>query len=960
MSNWISFEFGNLWALLLGAAVIAATVAIGRRSIAGQSRSRYRFSLVVRILILLLLTAALADMKLRLPGHGVTVLFLLDVSDSVPRPARDASLAFLEEETADLGVDDRAGLIVFGGDASVERSVSQEQLRVGRMQSVIDPDGTDIGAALRLADATFIGAGTEGGRRVVIVSDGNATGGDELIEARNLAVSGAVIDVLPIDYEHAEEVLVDGVQVPAQVHVEEPYRVDGIIESDIATAAEVQLYENGTLVEARTVQLNPGKNRVSFERVNVERARYRYALRVFPERDAVTKNNVGYGFTLIQDRARVLFIGDPVKQAPLLEAFDSGEILYDVVSPVAVPLQAEEYFAYESIVLADVSHFELGIDRMQLLHGVVKNLGVGFVMVGGPNSFGAGGYRGTPIEKLLPVEMEVRQRRMIPNGALALVLHTCEFALGNMWAKRIAQVAVDALSPEDYVGVLLWDGVGSDRWGVPFTLAEDKPRIKALIRTLQPMDMQSFAPSMELALDTLKPAKASQKHVIIISDGDPAPPTQPVMQGLIDSGISVTCVCIQPHGNRDTGQMKKIAKDTGGRYYLVSDPEQLPQIFFREALEVRRNLITEETFTPKIALPSEVLQGVADAGLPPLHGYVITTPKPLAETSLVSHYDDPVFSEWRYGLARTAAFTSDATGRWASDWIGWPGFDTFWAQVVRSIARRGRGELFRVERTIEGERGTVTLDAIDPDGRYVDGLAVQGRVLDPEAGEEVISFQQTGPGRYEAHFNASRAGSYLLSLAYDGEDGVEGMTQTGLNVPYSPEYRQRNANLERLAALAESTGGRVLKAGDDLYSHDVPQQYRKRALLAELLIAALLLFFIDIFARRVYVTLEPLKRALAVLRGRGSARPKPAAEEATLGQLLNQRDRSRSQAPATTQFELGDVDAQRKTDAALASKPDGASGEETSAEEPLAKDGESFTDRLLRAKRKAREDQDRP
>jgi len=77
---------------------------------------------------------------------------------------------------------------------------------------VIDADGTDVGAALRLADATFIGAGTEGGRRVVVISDGNTTSGDALLEARNLAVSGAVVDVLTIDYDHAEEVLVDGVR----------------------------------------------------------------------------------------------------------------------------------------------------------------------------------------------------------------------------------------------------------------------------------------------------------------------------------------------------------------------------------------------------------------------------------------------------------------------------------------------------------------------------------------------------------------------------------------------------------------------------------------------------------------------------------------------------------------------------------------------------------------------------
>ena len=35
---------------------------------------------------------------------------------------------------------------------------------------------------------------------------------------------------------------------------------------------------------------------------------------------------------------------------------------------------------------------------------------------------------------------------------------------------------------------------------------------------------------------------------------------------------------------------------------------------------------------------------------------------------------------------------------------------------------------------------------------------------------EKVEFQQTGPGRYEAHFGAVHAGSYVLSLKYEGED----------------------------------------------------------------------------------------------------------------------------------------------------------------------------------------------
>ncbi|MFQ5653889.1 MAG: hypothetical protein ACE5GW_04045 [Planctomycetota bacterium] len=617
------------------------------------------------------------------------------------------------------------------------------------------------------------------------------------------------------------------------------------------------------------------------------------------------------------------------------------------MTPGEVPMEPESYFLYDTIIFADVPAHELHPDAMQLLHGIVKNMGIGLIMVGGPDSFGAGGYRGSPIERLLPVEMEVKQRKTVPNGALALILHTCEFAQGNLWAKRIAASAIDALSEGDYLGVLLWDGLGADRWGVPFGPAGDKAAIKAQIRGLQPADMPDFNPTMRLAQKALAGAPAFLKHAIIISDGDPQRPAASVMKSFTDSKITVTTICINPHTAAHTAVMKKIAKDTGGRYYLVKDPRKLPRIFFREALEIRRNLIVEEAFTPRIAYSSEVIRGFEEIGFPELHGYVMTTPKPLAESPLVSLYDDPILAHWRYGLARTAAFTSDATSRWGRDWIAWPGFDPFWAQLVRSVARRGAGELFRVDRVVEGDRGRILLDAVDAEGRFIDGIEIAGRLLDPRYEEEGLAFQQTGPGRYEAAFDAGHAGTYLLSLEYDDGAGLRGTTRTGLNVPYSPEYRQVRSDIERLEAIAAATGGRVLVPGDDPFAGEPPSRRQRVHLWDRLLYLSIFLLFFDIFFRRVLLDPAPLRRAILNLRWRRGAGAAPRSQ--TLGTLLQTRDslktRRRPRALETV-----------ATDGELPPRPAGE-GEAQPGGEATARAAEApeeFTDRLLRAKREAR------
>ncbi|MGE3164477.1 MAG: VWA domain-containing protein [Planctomycetota bacterium] len=961
MSEWIPIEFGRPWWLLGLVVALVLTVVIARNSLAGQSRVRARMSLGLRVLVVVLLGLILADLRLTLRGKGLTVLFLLDLSESVPRAASDDLLNALVAMARERPADQRVGLIVFGRDASVEREPSS-QLGQPHVQSVIDRDGTDIAAALRLAHATFVSSAGDGpgrARRIVLISDGNANRGDALLEARNLATADTVIDVLPLDYRYDEEVMVDSLIAPTEAHHDEPYRVTAIVDSLVATQGKILLYENGQLVETREIEIPIGKSRVDFQRTNTDESRYTYEVRLFPERDTVAKNNVGYGATLIGGRARVLMICG-TSRALLVDALQSAGLYVEIVAPDEIPGRAEDYFLYDAIVLVDVPAFHLGNDRMRLLHGVVKNLGVGFVGVGGPDAFGAGGYRDTPIEQLLPVEMDVRNRKSIPNGALAMVLHTCEFPQGNMWAKRIARIAVDALTPDDYVGVLVWTGMGSDLWGVPFGLATDKAAIGNRIASLQPNDMPDFSPSMRLGLAALQTAPAVQKHMLIISDGDPAAPSAQTIQAFIDSRISVSCVCINPHTGQDTGQMKRIAQDTGGRYYRVEGPAELPQIFAREALQVRRNLITEETFVPRIAASHPVLMGVAEEGLPPLHGYVITTSKALAETVLVSHQDDPILSTWRYGLAKTAAFTSDATGRWARDWIGWPGFGTFWAQLVRSVSKRGAGDLFRVQRSIEGERGRITLDAIDPDGRFVDGLGFEGRVLDPQFDEQEVTFQQTGPGRYEADFLATRAGSYLLSATYRGPDQLMGSLHAAVNVSYSPEFRELKASPDKLLALAEVTGGRVLGPSDDPFdTKTLNARSERRPLWESLVPYALLFFFLDIVLRRVMWSLAPLRKLVATLTGRASRAPVSRSE--TLGALLVKREEVRTSQPVARKLELP-AEPKARVKAASPSPPAEPSPPEPTPPEPPAKEksaNESFTDRLLRAKRAAQDERDR-
>ena len=79
-------------------------------------------------------------------------------------------------------------------------------------------------------------------------------------------------------------------------------------------------------------------------------------------------------------------------------------------------------------------------------------------MLGGRDSFGAGGWMNTPVEKALPVDMQIKALKVQGIGAMVLIMHASEIAEGNYWQKVVAKAAINALSSYDYAGMLHWEG----------------------------------------------------------------------------------------------------------------------------------------------------------------------------------------------------------------------------------------------------------------------------------------------------------------------------------------------------------------------------------------------------------------------------------------------------------------------------------------------------------------------
>ncbi len=987
MGGRLPFDFSAPWYLLL-LALLPAAWWLARRSLAGLAGLRRVVSVVLRLLVILLLVLSLAELRILKRNERLAVIFVSDRSESIPAEQREAERQYILEKARerDKSREDLVGVVAFGKVAGIEASPGRDPLELDSFVTLIEPDATNLAAAVRLAAAAF----PEGvGKRIVILSDGNENRESVLDEVRNARSQGVTTDVVPITYAYPSEISVEKLVVDPEVNVGQAFSVRVVVDSTKETEVFLRLFENEAMVTdpGAKVTLRTGKNVFDFQRRFDLAGKYDYEARVEPvdpAGDSILQNNTAGGFTFIQGEPKVLLCSpEPELERAFVAALQAEKIAVKEVTPDFLPRTIEEYFEYQAVILSNVAAHELSEERMLIFEALVKTVGLGFVMIGGENSFGAGGYQGTPVERLLPVDMEIKQRKVLPNGALAMVVHSCEMTNGNYWANQVIQQAIRILSPRDYAGVIYFDYTGQDRWLFPMTQVKERQMMISRLKGFNPGDMPSFQGIVDMAYKGLLGTQASIKHMIILSDGDPAMPSSATINAIQTARITISTICYGSHGGVPPG-MKQLAQQGGGKFHYLQSPRNLPEIFIREATTVQKSLISEEPFAPILSSRGAFLHGIEAGSLPQLDGYVITSPKDLATLNLLhppgaeDPIQDPVLASWSYGLGKSIAFTSDAGRRWGKAWAAWEGYQRFWGQAIRWVSRTRNDDKFRLTRAVDGERGSISIDAITPDGQFLNGIPFEGRVAGPEFESRLIAVRQVSPGRYAADFPVGRRGTYTVALSYE-KDGVKSSYVTGLTVPYSAEYRRLSTNHDLLRQVAEAGRGLYHEdpASADFFARDFPVTRDVQDVWHGLVTLAVGLFFADVFVRRVVVDYvevvrKGLERVTALLRGRAVT---PAPADSRLAVLLERKAEVRGataaryrpgQAAAPSAERSGAAragalspalapGAMTDAGAVLEAKPEVA-GPAAPAPSPLpeAKPEEpSYTSRLLEAKRRA-------
>ncbi len=845
--------FDTYWPLLLLLA-IPYLWWVQRKTLADLTAKHLQLSATVRSSIVTLLALALMQPVIYRSGVWLSVAYLLDVSQSVSPPGIQAAMEWIQR-TNDAGRPQQARFIPFAANSTVFESLDQlKKVNVTLTQpqaalaqgerAPIDQSATDIEGAIDTAIRSFAPHHL---KRLVLISDGNENSGHMMDVLSRLKLEGVRVYAVPAEARTNRDVWVEAIMAPSEITAEELFPLEAHVYSQVDTSAEVEVKYGDKTLGSRKVQLIRGLNRVAFEgSIKDEAGPVTLEAEVKAARDPFPDNNKFRTSIVVQGRPKILYVEGHPQSARYLEAALKAEgFSVTTVPSNAIPLNIEVLDAYDAVVLSDVARNTLNDQQMRTMATYVRDLGGGFILAGGENNYGEGGYSKTIIEEVLPVTFEAKKEK--PESVAMIVVLDKSGSMGGQkieLAKEATKAPLQLLKDEDRFGVVAFDY--NFYWPVRLQSVSNRTQIIQAISTIIAGGETNIYPALREAFIQLTGSSTEVKHVILLSDGRSLPDDfQGLTQKMAEAKITVSTVAVGNGADREL--LANIATWGKGRTYYLEEPTNVPQIFTEETELATGKTLREESFKPVVKKNVEAFKGIDFNAAPPLLGYVATKSKDTSEVLLESKRKDPILARWQYGLGKTVAFTSDLKDRWAVDWLRWKGYPKFWSQLIRETMRRRDDNEFDFRVVRDGNEAKVTINAIRKDGQFRNKLESQVRVISPDQSVSEVLVRQVGPGSYEAKFPLTKKGSYLFRAV--GEDS--GGASRVLAYSYPDEYHFYPPNTDLLRAISAETKGRFQPRAEDIFDPNGETTALPTPLWPYLTAAALLLYLTDVWLRRI-------------------------------------------------------------------------------------------------------------
>jgi uncharacterized membrane protein len=832
----------------------------------------------LRVLVLTAVATALAGPWWPGPDDGRDVVLVLDRSASMSATALDEAKELAAQLAARLQPGDRIGVVAFGRKPAVER-VPTAPFSWPDLARPVDADASDLGAAVA-AGLALVPPGRQGS--LLVVSDGEATGGDLDGAARAAARAGVRIDTVCITTAPGGDVAVADVYAPGEVAVGEPFALSAVVTAPAAGPAAWRLLADGEVVREGTAELRAGRNVLQFRRALPSAGLHEFAVEVVFAGDTEPRNDRGR--TVVRGTAplRVLCVTPGGREDRLSRSLRAQGLEVVVAAPASAPLTAAGLDAVRCVVLEDVPAAALAPGAMATLASWVRDLGGGLLMTGGASSFGVGGWHRTPVEDVLPVTMEMREEQRRFGLAMAIALDrsgSMSVDAGGVTkmqlADRGAAAAVEMLTRLDAVAVLAVD-TG------PHVVVEMQPVVDAQaigerIRSIESQGGGIFVgAALHAAAEQLARSTQQNRHIVLFADADDAEEPGDYLTfvpDLVRAGVTLSVIGLGTPAGTDAALLEELARLGNGRCHFVAEAADLPRVFAQETIQVARSAMIEEPTAVEVQ-PSFATLGDLPAAFPGLGGYALAWRRPRAELDLLTldAQKAPLLTHWQHGLGRSAAFLGELDGALTGDLGTWDQFGGCFATLVRWLGGGQTPGVF-VQARREGDTGFVVVEAEAAQAAALD--TARGVLTTPDGAVRDLGFERLGDGRLQARVPLQTVGLYRAAVQVAGET----VRVAPLVLPYSPEFAPRHDARDgerRLRQLARTTGGHVQPSVTQVLAGE-----RRSAGRVDLgpfaVLAAFALLFVEIVVRRFGLEL-PALRVPAVRRRPRTAAPAAASE----------------------------------------------------------------------------------
>ena len=810
--------FDSPWALSLGLLPLIWAAAEWRRS----ERRRW---LLWKAAAFALAVLAMAQPRMAVSRARVAVAVLADSSASIHAEQAARRRATISRMAAARG---RNPLRVVAFDSSTRPD------RPSSETSWSEVPGTNLEAAVRNGLTLFP---PEYVARMVLISDGKENLGAverALYQARR---RGIPIDTVGLEGRRETALRVTSLAAPTRAFAGESFTIEASVNSLRSGEVLVELTVEGKSIGRSTVDLAAGENDIQLRgRVQTEGA-----VLVRAKLTAGELGEATFEQPILFVRPRALFVsGDAAdRDRHLMELFRAAG--FEVERTNQDP--DSDLTPYDVVIANNRNPDHWPAERKARLEEFVRE-GGGFLLIAGENNEYTEREEADPVMRLLPAE--VAPPRTPEGSAVVLILDKSSSMEGQKMrlARQSAIGVVEKLQPTDQVGVLVFDN--SFLWAVPLAPNSDPRTVQRLIEGIVADGGTQIAPALREAFQQIRTSTAAYKHILLLTDGiSEEGDSLKLARAAAKLKITISTVGLGLDVNR--AYLERIAQTAHGQTYLLADVSRLRQLVLRDVMEHTGSSIVEEAAKPVVVRQVELLDGVAIEEAGPLLGWVKFVAKAGAETILqFEEENDPLLVRWQYGLGRSAVFASDATARWATNWLDWSGFDLFWSNLVRDLLPRAPAIETRTHYAAAGGDLVIEYHTTGRQPSVERLVPAELYALGPDGFREIVPLERAGPSDFEAKVPlGERFGLFRVRPA----SGFDRFPEVAF-YRHNNELEDTGSNPDLLRRIAQLTGGRFNPHPSEVFEAGGRTVHSSIDLWPALLLAAILLNLVELAARK--------------------------------------------------------------------------------------------------------------